>query len=177
MPHPSSPRPWRARPIALACAALALAGGAVACEDAQVPMQDPATLTFDPSLGVNLGASTRTASGLYYQDVIVGGGAAADTGRIVGVYYRGSLANGRQFDARLSSTGQPFSFTLGRGTVIRGWEEGLRGMRVGGRRRLVIPPALAYGDRTAGQIPAGSVLVFDVDLVSVTTPPTTTPST
>lgn len=142
--------------------------GAAACSDVTAPVQDPATVTFDPSLGVNLGASTRTASGLYYQDLIVGGGATADSGRTIAVYYRGALANGRQFDARPSTTGRPCTFALGIGAVIRGWDEGIRGMRVGGRRRLVVPPALGYGNVTNGAIPAGSVLVFDVDLVNVT---------
>ncbi|WP_345785243.1 FKBP-type peptidyl-prolyl cis-trans isomerase [Roseisolibacter sp. H3M3-2] len=112
---------------------------------------------------------TRTPSGLYYQDVAVGSGAEADSGKTLGTYYVGWLSDGRRFDGN-RDTGRPFTFILGTGAVIKGWDEGIRGMRVGGRRRLVIPPTLGYGPRTNGSIPAGSVLVFEIDLVTATAP-------
>jgi peptidylprolyl isomerase len=152
-------------------AALALvtttAVGAAACREVTVPLEDPTSTAYAPALGVNIGASTPLTGGLYYQDVIVGSGASADSGKTVSVYYRGALSNGREFDSNRDGA-SPFVFRLGEGAVIRGWDEGLRGMRVGGRRRLVVPPALGYGARSLQFIPAGSVLVFDVDLVNVT---------
>jgi FKBP-type peptidyl-prolyl cis-trans isomerase FkpA len=120
---------------------------------------------FASSLGVDLSAMTKTGSGLYYRDLAVGTGALAQSGRSVGVYYRGWFPNGTQFDSRV--TGQaPFSFTLGTGQVISGWDEGVQGMRVGGRRQLVVPPSLGYGPVDYGPIPGNSILVFEVQLVS-----------
>lgn len=163
MPH----APLR-RLVARAAVALALATAAAACKDIASPDQDPTTTAFAPSLNVNLTRDfTRTASGLYVQDLQVGAGAVADTGKTVRTYYTGWLSSGRQFDSNRTGT-TPLEFKLGGGSVIPGWEEGIKGMRVGGRRRLVIPPSLGYGSRTSGLIPAGSVLVFDIDLVGVT---------
>ncbi|GLC26298.1 FKBP-type peptidyl-prolyl cis-trans isomerase [Roseisolibacter agri] len=145
-----------------------------ACEEVTAPLEDPASTTYAPALGVNIGQMTRTASGLYVQTLVSTSGAVADTGHTVTAYYVGYLTNGRQFDSN-RGTGRPITFQLGRGQVIKGWDEGVRGMRVGERRRLVVPPQLGYGGSTSGIIPAGSVLVFEIDLVS-TTPPTTTTS-
>lgn len=150
----------------LALSAIALLA-ATACEEVTAPLQDPATSTYAPALGVNIAQMTRTSSGLYVQDLAVGSGAVADTGQTVGTYYAGWLTTGQRFDTNRDS-GRPFSFQLGRGQVIKGWDEGIKGMRVGGRRRLVIPPSLGYGGVTNGSIPAGSVLVFEIDLVSAT---------
>lgn len=172
------PRPFRfaaRRASALAVAAVLGASALAACRDVTVRGEDPATVAFAPSLNVNIGQFTRTPTGLYVQDVVVGGGTQADSGSTLSVYYRGWLTNGRLFDSRVSTSGNPFGFILGVGSVIRGWDEGLKGMRVGGRRRLVIPPALAYGFSTRNTIPAGSALVFEVDLVNVVRP--TTPTT
>jgi FKBP-type peptidyl-prolyl cis-trans isomerase len=152
----------------LAAALLALAPLAAACRDVAAPREDPARTTYAPALGVDLSTMTRTESGLYYRDVIVGSGAVADSGKVANVFYAGWLTNGRQFDSNRG--GNLFPFRVGGGTVIRGWDEGVRGMRVGSRRRLVIPPELGYGSVSQQRIPAGSVLVFDIDLVSVTTP-------
>lgn len=100
-------------------------------------------------------------------DLIEGTGAEAQTGHQVSVHYVGTLTNGKQFDASRDH-GEPFSFTLGRGQVIRGWDEGVVGMKVGGKRKLVVPAALAYGDRGfPGLIPPGSTLVFEVELLGV----------
>jgi FKBP-type peptidyl-prolyl cis-trans isomerase FkpA len=128
---------------------------------------DPKDLTFSPELGVNLSAMTLNPSGLYWQDQAVGTGpVVATVGSSVTVDYTGWLHTGRQFD---SSAGKP-PFTilsLGSGEVIPGWDEGLMGMRAGGRRLLVIPPHLAYGSSSAGIIPPYATLVFRVDMKSV----------
>ena len=121
---------------------------------------------FASSLNVNLAASTKTASGLYYRDLTVGTGATLTSGKQVGVYYRGSFPDGRQFDAR-QPPASAFSFSLGAGQVIPGWDEGLQGMKVGGSRQLIIPSRLAYGSTGYGPIPPNTNLVFVVDAVSV----------
>ncbi|KAK8853036.1 hypothetical protein IAR55_003737 [Kwoniella newhampshirensis] len=104
-------------------------------------------------------------SGLIIEDVKVGDGPVAKTGKRLGMRYIGKLTNGKQFDANTS--GKPFSFALGKGEVIRGWDEGLAGMAVGGERRLTIPPQLAYGSQKIPGIPKNSTLKFDVKLVSI----------
>lgn len=121
--------------------------------------------TFASSLGVNLSASTKLPSGLYYRDITAGTGATLASGQTVGMRYVGSFANGEVFD----SNPEPkpiFSFKLGAGQVIKGWDLGLVGMKVGGRRQLIIPPELAYGPNDYGPIPGNSVLVFTVDAIS-----------
>lgn len=95
-----------------------------------------------------------------------GTGAVAENGKTVSVHYVGRLENGTQFDSSLDA-GVPLTIQLGVGQVIRGWDLGIEGMRVGERRRLHIPPSLAYGDRRAGQIPPNSTLVFEVELMGV----------
>lgn len=108
-----------------------------------------------------------TASGLQYQDLIVGTGPAAQTGDTVVVHYTGYLADGTKFDSSLDR-GQPFTLTLGRGQVIKGWEEGLVGMKVGGKRKLIIPPELAYGSTGAGGvIPPNATITFEVELLEI----------
>ena len=110
--------------------------------------------------------SIKTASGLNITDLVVGDGAEATPGQKVSVNYRGSLSNGKEFD---SSYGRgPFSFPLGAGQVIKGWDEGVAGMKVGGKRELVIPPELGYGSRGAGGvIPPNATLIFQVELLEV----------
>ncbi|OUX71297.1 MAG: peptidylprolyl isomerase [Synechococcus sp. TMED90] len=108
-----------------------------------------------------------TASGLRITDLVVGTGAAASSGQTVVVHYRGTLEDGRQFDASYDR-GTPFSFPLGAGRVIKGWDEGVQGMKVGGKRKLVIPPDLGYGTRGAGGvIPPNATLIFEVELLEV----------
>jgi len=118
----------------------------------------PTKVTGDP---------TKTASGLEYWDIRVGTGAVAQSGQHVKVDYTGWLTNGKKFDSSVG-TGKPFEFLLGGGQVIKGWDEGVAGMKVGGKRQLRIPADLAYGQKGyPGVIPANSTLVFDVQLVDV----------
>ncbi|MCU7892334.1 MAG: FKBP-type peptidyl-prolyl cis-trans isomerase [Candidatus Thiodiazotropha sp. (ex Ustalcina ferruginea)] len=108
-----------------------------------------------------------TDSGLKYEDLNEGPGSRATAGQQVSVHYTGWLADGDKFDSSVDRN-QPFDFTLGKGMVIQGWDEGVAGMKVGGKRRLTIPPQLGYGDRGAGGvIPPNATLVFDVELLSV----------
>jgi FKBP-type peptidyl-prolyl cis-trans isomerase FkpA len=121
---------------------------------------------FAPELGIDLDAMTRTSSGLYYQDVRLGSAPTAMPGRWVSVLYRGWLADGTLFDQSVDAR-DPLEFRVGAGTVIKGWDEGVAGMRLGGLRKLVIPPSLGYGHRPTGPIPANSVLVFEIQVVGV----------
>ena len=116
-------------------------------------------------------ASTTTPSGLKIEDVTVGTGAAAAAGQKVKVHYTGWLTDGvikgRKFDSS-KDRGDPFVFPLGQGHVIKGWDEGVAGMKVGGKRKLTIPPQLGYGARGAGGvIPPNATLVFEVELLDV----------
>lgn len=153
--------------LALAAAAASLAA---ACRDVNAPIENPAATTYAPALAIDLTQPTwkKTASGIYYQDAVIGSGKQVANDSTLKVYYTGWLTTGQTFDSNVGKT--VFSFALGKGAVIKGWDEGIIAtdpMRVGGRRRLVIPPALGYGSATSGKIPAGSVLVFDVTLVGV----------
>lgn len=113
------------------------------------------------------GAPKTTASGLQYWDLVVGTGATAVAGKSVRVHYTGWLTNGTKFDSSVDRN-EPFVFSLGAGQVIKGWDEGVAGMKVGGKRQLRIPPALGYGARGAGGvIPPNATLIFDVELLQV----------
>jgi FKBP-type peptidyl-prolyl cis-trans isomerase len=113
------------------------------------------------------GDGTKTADGLQYWDIKVGTGPVATAGQTVKVHYTGWLTNGKKFDSSVDR-GEPFTFPLGGGQVIKGWDEGVAGMKVGGKRQLRIPPQLGYGDRGAGGvIPANATLIFDVELLGV----------
>lgn len=113
------------------------------------------------------GQPTTTASGLQYWDVVPGSGATATPGALVKVHYTGWLTTGKKFDSS-RDRGEPFSFPLGAGQVIRGWDEGVAGMKVGGQRQLKIPPELGYGATGAGGvIPPNATLIFDVELLDV----------
>jgi FKBP-type peptidyl-prolyl cis-trans isomerase len=113
-------------------------------------------------------SSSTSSTGLQVTDETVGTGAEAVSGKTVSVSYTGTLANGTVFDSTSKDGGQPFSFTLGSGQVIKGWDQGLVGMKVGGTRKLVIPPSLAYGSSGAGSsIPPNATLTFVVQLLSV----------
>ncbi len=151
--------------------ALFLALAAAACAESAPDPQDrmpPGRQVADryaPALDIDLSEMERLWSGLYIDDVRVGEGARADSGDVVTVHYTGWLPNGMEFDS--SRDGRPFEVPLGYGRVIDGWDQGIVGMREGGRRRLVIPPAMGYGERGQGPIPANSTLVFDVELLGV----------
>ena len=112
-------------------------------------------------------SSSTTPSGLVIEEVVVGSGAAAAAGQNVTVHYTGWLTDGAKFDSSRDRN-DPFVFPLGRGHVIRGWDEGVAGMKVGGKRKLTIPPELGYGARGAGGvIPPNATLVFEVELLEV----------
>jgi FKBP-type peptidyl-prolyl cis-trans isomerase len=113
------------------------------------------------------GDGVKTDSGLVYWDIRVGNGAVAKEGSHVRVHYTGWLTSGKKFDSSVDA-GKPFDFTIGNGEVIKGWEEGVAGMKVGGKRQLRIPPALAYGTQGyPGAIPANATLIFDIQLLGV----------
>jgi FKBP-type peptidyl-prolyl cis-trans isomerase len=100
------------------------------------------------------------------KDLVVGKGQEAKPGDNVSVHYVGTLTDGKEFD-QSRKRGQPFTFPLGQGRVIKGWDQGVVGMKVGGKRKLTIPPSLAYGDRGAGSIPPNSTLIFEVELLEI----------
>jgi peptidylprolyl isomerase len=114
------------------------------------------------------GKVVTTASGLKYVDLKVGDGTEAKEGSKVMVHYTGTLENGKKFDSSVDR-GKPFGpITLGKGMVIKGWDEGLQGMKVGGKRKLIIPSKLGYGERGAGDdIPPNATLIFEVELLKV----------
>jgi FKBP-type peptidyl-prolyl cis-trans isomerase len=99
-------------------------------------------------------------------DVVVGNGTEATAGKDVVVHYTGTLKDGTKFDSSVDRN-EPFPFKLGVGQVIKGWDQGVQGMKVGGKRKLVIPAGLAYGDKAIGKIPANSTLLFEVELLNV----------
>ena len=116
---------------------------------------------------VDMDSITTTASGLQYREIEVGTGEAASQGATAFVHYTGWLMDGTKFDSSLDR-GQPLDFVIGQGRVIAGWEEGVSTMKVGGKRELIIPPDLAYGERGAGGvIPPGATLKFEVELVEL----------
>jgi FKBP-type peptidyl-prolyl cis-trans isomerase len=142
--------------LATLLTALPLAGPVLAQPPKEKPMEKPAE-----------GKEVVTPSGLKYTDIKVGEGAEAKAGQVVDVHYTGWLTNGTKFDSSVDR-GKPFSFKLGAGQVIEGWDKGVAGMKVGGKRKLTIPPGLGYGSQSVGGvIPPNSTLVFDVELLGV----------
>ncbi len=117
--------------------------------------------------GPATGAEVATTSGLKYIDMAEGTGETPKKGQTVSVHYTGTLENGKKFDSSVDR-GQPLEFLIGEGKVIKGWDEGLASMKVGGKRKLIIPPALGYGVRgSPPNIPPNSILLFDVELLGV----------
>jgi FKBP-type peptidyl-prolyl cis-trans isomerase FkpA len=147
-----------------------LSVGFTACLDTTAPpaYATVANTTFEPSLGVDLANSTKTDAGVYYRDITVGTGPVIAPAQDSYMYYHGYLSNGTEFD-KVVPPAPPAHFVTGQGSLIPGFEIGLDGMRLGGRRQIIVPPALAYGltDVTrngAVVVPSNSVLVFDVTL-------------
>jgi FKBP-type peptidyl-prolyl cis-trans isomerase FkpA len=155
------------------CALLLLA----ACGDRRSPrpaaraaelaeaVAEPEMLTYHPDLGVALDLMRRLPSGVLIQDLVEGAGDTVRTGQRARVRYTGWLHDGTAIDSNVGE--EPFTFRVGAGDVIEGWDAGVPGMRVGGKRKLIIPPALAYGPAGSGPIPPFATLVFDVDLLAV----------
>jgi FKBP-type peptidyl-prolyl cis-trans isomerase len=151
--------------LSAACACAATAG---ACKkEAALPMENSKAPPAQGSAPAS-GKEVTTPSGLKIEEVQAGTGAVAEKGKTVDVHYTGRLTNGTKFDSSLDR-GEPISFPLGTGMVIKGWDEGIAGMKVGGKRKLTIPPDLGYGPRgtPGGPIPPNATLLFDVELVSV----------
>src|SRR5258708_38720327 len=145
--------------------ALGFVSGCGKSEKSSTPNM-PSASSPDSPTRVN-GQPTTTSSGLRYWDIVVGTGATAIPGKPVSVHYTGWLTNGTKFDSS-RDRGKPFVFSLGVGQVIKGWDEGVAGMKAGGKRQLKIPPALGYGDSGAsGVIPPNATLIFDVELLEV----------
>ncbi|MDP2641778.1 MAG: FKBP-type peptidyl-prolyl cis-trans isomerase [bacterium] len=126
------------------------------------------TLFNSPASAEGLGGNV-TQTGVLTQEVVAGNGAVSERGDTLTVHYVGKLTDGRVFDSSLDSN-TPFIFTLGVGQVIRGWDEGLAGMRVGGKRVLTISPEYAYGEGGVGPIPPNATLIFEVELLDVEKP-------
>lgn len=123
-----------------------------------------ATTQYAPALNVDVSAMQRTPRGAYVRDLVVGTGTTAQAGTTVGVRYQGHLTNGTPFDGN-PAPAPLLTFQVGAGRMIPGFEEGVTGMKVGGRRQVIIPPELAYGSQPNGPIPANSILVFTLELV------------
>lgn len=141
-----------------------------ACLEASPFVPEIETVSFAPSLGVDLDASTKTANGVYFRDITVGGGTlvrADSGGDTLAVWYTGYLRDGAAFDTNVG--GSLFTFITGADNVIDGMDEGVRGMRQGGTRQIIIPPALGYGGVRYGTIPPHSILIFTVEAVTVKT--------
>ncbi len=148
--------------VALAlCAAVAVSSGCASTSGA--PKSTGASTPPAPSS--TKGEVVTTPSGLQYEDLVVGTGAEASRGRTAVVHYTGTFTDGREFDS--SRGGNPLEFQVGAGWVILGWEEGISTMKVGGKRKLTVPPNLAYGEGGRGTIPPNATLVFEVDLLDV----------
>ncbi len=131
---------------------------------AAIPVAQDSTPDMNPA---DESDYTTTPSGLKYRDLEVGNGEQPLVGQMVVVHYTGTLTDGSKFDSS-RDRGQPFSFPIGKGRVIKGWDEGVGTMKVGGRRELIIPPDLGYGSRGAGGvIPPNATLVFDVELIRI----------
>ena len=150
-------------------AALAVVALLATCGDGQEasPTPTPTATQVEGGLPPVSGEPTVTASGLQFIDIEVGTGDAPQSGQTVEVHYTGWLADGTKFDSSLDR-GQPLSFVLGADQVIASWEEGVTSMKVGGKRRLIIPPELGYGERGyPPDVPPNAELIFDVELLAI----------
>lgn len=143
-------------PIVLACVAVILLLMTRTPAEQEIVIDDPEVIA---------GQKGGVAE-MKMEDLVVGEGEEAVAGKKVTVHYIGTLTDGTKFDSSVDR-GQPFEFNLGAGQVIQGWDQGVAGMKVGGKRKLTIPPELGYGDRDMGDIPPNSTLVFEVELLGV----------
>jgi len=141
-----------------------------ACSEKPAPAAAPASpvaiesATFAPALGVDLATSSKAPSGLYYRDLVTGTGAVVAKGQMLSMRYTGWLPDGTRFDGNEPDGALPF--VLGAAGIIDGWNLGILGMRVGGRRQLIIPSALGYGASGNGPVPPNAIMVFNVEVLS-----------
>jgi FKBP-type peptidyl-prolyl cis-trans isomerase FkpA len=152
-------------------AGLAAVAVALACTNPAAapngPAPDPLSATYAPSLGINISEYQVTTNGALTRDSVVGGGLAAVLGKRVTIRYIGYLTDGTIFDKNTAATDSALVFTVGAGSVITGFDDGVSNMRVGGRRMVVIPPKLGYGGTPKAGIPANSILIFWISLTQV----------
>lgn len=139
---------------------------ATQASDTTSPTTTPTATPTTTEAATETGKEITTASGLKYVELKPGTGATPKPGQVITVHYTGTLENGTKFDSSRDRD-QPFEFPIGAGQVIKGWDEGLSTMKVGGRRKLIIPPELGYGASGTGPIPPNSTLIFDVELLGV----------
>ena len=153
--------------VLMSCGALALGAACTKKETTASSTTTASTVAGKDSNTASTAAVTAPGGSVKIDEVTVGTGAEAVNGKTVSVHYTGTLMDGKKFDSSLDR-GQPFKFELGKGQVIQGWEKGIVGMKVGGKRKLTIPPELGYGERGAGNvIPPNATLNFDVELLGV----------
>jgi len=127
---------------------------------------EPELIDYNPDLGIVIAEMKKTDAGVLWQDDSVGVGDSLDVGMTAVVHYTGWLPDGTQFDTSREG-GAPFAFKVGAGEVIDAWDDGVIGMRVGGRRKLVVPPALGYGSDPYGPLPGNAILVFEIELIEI----------
>ena len=151
--------------VILAVASFAAISACGSDSPTEVPVPDIETTAFASSLNINLSTFTKTSYGLYYRDVTVGTGATVAKGDSLFVHYFGYFPTGVLFDSN-PSTAAPFVFKVGAGAVIAAWDSAAVGMKIGGRRDVIVPPKLGYGSSAHGSIPANSILVFQITAVS-----------
>jgi FKBP-type peptidyl-prolyl cis-trans isomerase len=130
----------------------------------------PATASIPAAPPTAKGETKTTKAGVKYETLKEGNGEEATSGSKVKVHYVGTLEDGKEFDSS-RKRGEPFTFTIGSGGVIQGWDEGVAGMKVGERRKLIVPPSAGYKDKAQGEIPPNSTLVFDIELLGVESHP------
>jgi peptidylprolyl isomerase len=152
--------------VALITVALLAACGGTENKTTQTPQTAQENTAMPQNTQIDTSGMTSTPSGLQIKELQPGTGPSPQVGQMVSVHYTGWLTDGTKFDSSVDR-GQPLDFTLGAGQVIQGWDEGVASMKIGGKRRLVIPPNLAYGNQSVGGgiIPPNSTLVFDVELL------------